>query len=113
MSRRIGSVLLIFIFIAGFVGIGLATGEADGNARKGKYLFRKNCRPCHKDGATAVDLSPSDKTQEEWQTVFAAEAYKSLQCQAEWEKRTEKDRKDIFTYMYNHAFDSPSPAKCK
>jgi len=38
---------------------------------------------------------------------------KSLSCKAEWEKRSEKDLQDIFSYMYNHAFDSPSPAKCK
>ena len=113
MSKRIGSVLLIFMLVAGFVCIALAMEEPDGNARKGKYLFRKNCRSCHKEGAKAVDLSPADKTQAEWQAVFAPDAYKSLQCQAEWEKRSEKDHKDIYTYMYNHAFDSPSPAKCK
>ena len=113
MLRRIGYVLMIFVFLAGSVSLGIAAGKAKGNARKGKYLFRKNCRACHKDGASAKDLSPADKTQAEWQSVFAKDAYKALECNVEWEKRTEKDLVDIFTYMYDHAFDSPSPAKCK
>ena len=113
MLRRIGSMLLIFVFLAGSISIGIAAGKADGNARKGKYLFRKNCRECHKEGASAKDLSPADKTQAEWEAVFAKDAYQSLACKAEWEKRSEEDLTDIFSYMYNHAFDSPSPAKCK
>ena len=113
MFRRISSILLIIFLVAGSVSIGIAAGKADGNARKGKYLFRKNCRACHKEGAAAKDLSPADKTQAEWEAAFAEEAQKSYQCTAEWEKRSEKDLKDLFAYMYNHAFDSPSPAKCK
>ena len=113
MFRRIACVIMIFLFLAGSVGIGVAAGKAKGNARKGKYLFRKNCRACHKDGSSAKDLSPADKTQAEWEAVFAKDAYQSLSCKTEWEKRSEKDLNDIFVYMYNHAFDSPSPAKCK
>ncbi len=113
MLRRIGYVLMIFFFLAGSVSLGIAADKTKGNARKGKYLFRKNCRACHKDGASAKDLSPADKTQAEWEAVFAKDAYQSLSCKAEWEKRSEKDLKDIYVYMYNHAFDSPSPAKCK
>ena len=113
MLRRMGYVFMMVVFLAGSISIGIAAGEPDGNARKGKYLFRKNCRACHKEGADAKDLSPADKTQAEWGAVFAKDAYQSLSCKAEWEKRSEKDLKDIFTYMYNHAFDSPSPAKCK
>ena len=113
MFRRIGSILLLLVFLVGSVGIGIAAAKAEGNARKGKYLFRKNCRACHQDGATAKDLSPADKTQAEWKAVFARDAYKALACKEEWEKAKAKDLDDIFSYMYNHAFDSPSPAKCK
>ena len=113
MFNRISSILLIIFRVAGTVSIGIAAGKAGGNARKGKYLYRKNCRECHKEGASAKDLSPADKTQAEWETLFAKGAHKSYQCAAEWDKRSEKDLKDIFSYMYDHAFDSPSPAKCK
>ena len=113
MLRHITTILLILVFFAVSVSIGVAAGKIDGNARKGKYLFRKNCRQCHKEGANAKDLSPADKTQADWEKVFTGDAFQSLACKAEWEKRSEKDLKDIYAYMYNHAFDSPSPAKCK
>ncbi|RJQ58240.1 MAG: cytochrome c [Desulfobacteraceae bacterium] len=113
MFRRIGSIVLIIFFLAAFIGIGIASGKADGNARKGKYLFRKNCRSCHQEGGSAKDLSPVDKTQADWTAAFAKDAQQSLACKAEWEKQSASDITDIYTYMHDHAFDSPSPAKCK
>ena len=112
MGRKILLVLLAVVLVVSFVSVNFAA-EKKGNARKGKYLFRKNCRSCHQDGGNAVELSPANKTQEEWDKVFAAGSFEKLECKVEWEKRSEKDLKDIYTYMYNHAFDSPSPAKCK
>ena len=39
--------------------------------------------------------------------------YKEFPCKAEWDKLTPEDLGDIYAYLYEHAFDSPSPAKCK
>ena len=47
----------------------------------------------------------------EVQAVF--DDFMSLECSAEWEKLSEKDRGDIYAYLWGHAYDSPSPAKCK
>ena len=102
------SVLLLSILV-----IGLSFGGDKGNGRKGKYLFRKNCRSCHVENGSAKEMSPISKTQAEWQASFAKDGIKQLSCSVEWEKRTEKDLLDIYTYMYDHAFDSPSPLKCK
>lgn len=90
--------------------IGICLAFEPGNERKGKYLYRNNCRTCHKDGATATPLSPTSKTQAQWERAF--EKYERLQCAKEWEKLSEADRTDILTYLFNHAFDSPSPATC-
>jgi mono/diheme cytochrome c family protein len=90
---------------------GAAFAFEPGNERKGKYLYRSNCRTCHMDGATAPALGPMDKTQAQWERVF--ETYERLECAAEWEKFSDSDRTDMLTYLYNHAFDSPSPATCE
>jgi hypothetical protein len=111
MGKKIVLTILAVVMTMVFSGIGAANDK--GNGRKGKYLFRKSCRSCHKDGGSAVELSPVSKTQAQWMEVFKADKYKSLQCTAEWDKRSQKDLLDIFTYMHDHAFDSPSPAKCK
>jgi cytochrome c len=109
MFKKIGTVLIIMIFLLAAIGVVMAGDE--GNARKGKYLFRKNCRTCHVEGGSAKELSPISKTQSEWQKVF--DNYKQLQCVATWDKLSDKDRTDIYAHLYGHAFDSPSPAKCK
>ena len=107
MCRKFGALLIILVFL--FVAVGAAMAE--GNARKGKYLFRKNCRACHVEGGSAQALSPISKTQAQWQSVF--ETIDQLTCSAEWEKLSEKDRADMYAQLHGHAFDSPSPAKCK
>lgn len=104
------------IFIVLIIGISFSTSALaakKGNGRKGKYLFRKHCRTCHIEDGTATALSPISKTQAKWTAAFKKEAYGKLKCSEEWNKRKEKDLLDIYTYMHDHAFDSPSPLKCK
>ena len=109
MFRKVGAILIVLFFLLAAIGIVMAADK--GNARKGKYLFRKNCRTCHVDGGSAKALSPIDKTQAQWDEVFAQLG--SLKCSQEWAKLSEKDKTDIYAHLWGHAFDSPSPAKCK
>ena len=109
MFKQIGSIMMVLVFL--FITIGIALAEGKGNSRKGKYLFRKSCRTCHTEGAVAKDLSPVSKTQAEWEKTFGA--LDTLECKEEWVKLTEQDSIDIYAYLHGHAFDSPSPAKCK
>jgi hypothetical protein len=83
------------------------------NARKGKYLFRKHCRSCHSEKGEAKALSPISKTQAEWTAVFKNGEFKHLKCNDVWSERKEKDLNDMYAYMHDHAYDSPSPLKCK
>ncbi len=108
MIKKTFASIMAIMLVLSFIGICLAF-EA-GNERKGKYLFRSNCRTCHKDGAGAAALSPTSKTQAQWERAF--EKFERLECAKEWEKLSEADRNDILTYLFNHAFDSPSPATC-
>ena len=110
IRKAILAVLTVTCLIT-FSGLSMAADK--GNGRKGKYLFRKNCRSCHVDGGSAVSLSPISKTQAQWIDVFKSENAAKLSCADEFAKRSEKDLLDIFTYMHDHAYDSPSPAKCK
>lgn len=107
-------IVLMGAMVALFLGVStMGFSAEEGNYRKGKYTFKKSCRSCHMDGGTAVSLSPDSKTQAQWERVFDSDKYQSLPCKAEWDKVSEEDRLDIFTYLHKFAFDSPSPAKCK
>jgi hypothetical protein len=109
MIKRFTIAVIAMAFLA--VSIGVTMAGDKGNARKGKYLFRKNCRTCHLEGGSAMELSPVSKTQAEWQKVF--DNIDQLKCKDEWTKLSEKDTLDVYSHLYGHAFDSPSPAKCK
>ena len=111
MKRRIGVILVLALFILMQSGAALGAG----NARKGKYLFRKHCRACHNEKSTGdavgKPLSPISKTQAQWAKVF--KNYSDLSCAENWEKLKEKGRGDVYAHLWGHAYDSPSPAKCQ
>lgn len=109
MSRNLITGLVVALLLVSLAGLAFAESPG-GNFRKGKYLFRKNCRSCHVEGGQAASLSPADQTQAEWKEVFAN--WETVPCADEWKGMSDADRLDIFTYMYDFAKDSPSPAKC-
>ncbi len=106
----------IFASISGLLLLGVLaapTWAAEGNARKGKHLFRNSCRQCHQEDGEATPLGPDSKTQAQWERAFRPENYQQYQCKDTWAEMPQEDLEDIFTYLHKHAFDSPSPAKCK
>ena len=111
MTKKI--IVASLSFMALFCMLAVSSPAQEGNARKGKHLFRTTCRECHKEDATATPLSPDSKTQAQWERTFEPENYQELQCKDEWAQHSEEELEDIFTYLYEHAYDSPSPAKCK
>ena len=114
MIKKIFLTLLAFVFVLSTVSVGLAVER--GNKRKGKYTYRKVYKACFERGevdSKTPPISPADKTQAEWNTIFESKDFKQFGCEEEWKTLTEKDVSDIYTYMHDHAFDSPTPAKCK
>jgi cytochrome c553 len=111
MFKKLVVALISLTLVVGFSSLGFSADS--GNARKGKYTFRKSCRSCHNDDGTAASISPDSKTQAQWTRQFKPNKYGKLACKEEWVKLSENDRQDIYTYLHKYAFDSPSPAKCK
>lgn len=109
MKRTTSIAATVAVLLALGSGLAFAADALGGNARKGKYLYRKNCRTCH--GVNASDLSPASKTQAEWKKLY--EGMDKLACRDKWPAdMTAEDMKDTFSYLYDYAKDSPSPAKC-
>jgi len=106
MHRKL--ILSVATALITIFAVSMAFAMGGGNARKGKFLYRKNCRSCH-NGSTAADLSPADKTQAEWTATFSDMG--KIKCSDDW-TINEKDINDIFSYLHDYAKDSPSPAKC-
>jgi mono/diheme cytochrome c family protein len=106
MSKTIFSLALA----AALLLVSLGPALSAGNWRKGKYLYRKNCRTCHHPGGEAKDLSPATYKQAKWAELFKQN---KIPCKPKWPKLSDKAIADMYAYLHGHAADSPSPAKCK
>ena len=115
MTRKIIISLMAIFFVMVFSGLSTADGP-EGNKRKGKYTYRAVYKQCAKRGEVKEkkpSINPSDKTMEQWKRVFDKKAFDVFKCKEEWDALSEADLLDIYTYLYNGATDSPTPAKCK
>ena len=95
--------LILFVFCVSSV-----MAIDGGNSRKGKHLFKKNCKSCHSAGGEGGELTPMSKTMAQWDRFFEksdhpGDALKSI---------SEKDLKDINQFLFDKAADSPSPETC-
>ncbi|KAA3598478.1 MAG: cytochrome c [Calditrichaeota bacterium] len=93
---------------------------AKDNAKKGKFLYKKNCRvACHTGETKGVkELNPTSKTQKQWERYFIEENSKLLEehPKGELDEVLEKfegqDYKDVLKYLKDHAADSDQPQTC-
>jgi hypothetical protein len=107
--------ILSILLIVSTAGIGMAN-EPDGNDRKGKYTYKKVYKACAQRGevdSSVPPLSPDSKTMAQWKRLFEKKDFEEFLCKQEWSQLSEDDIADIYAYLYKHAADSPSPAKCK
>ncbi len=114
MFRRSAALIVAFVFIFGALGTALALDQ--GNKRKGKYTYRKVYKACLERGevdSPTPPISPADKTMAQWQSIFEERKFEEFGCQQEWSALSEEEISDIYAYLYGHAADSPTPAKCK
>jgi len=100
-------VLLVGLILSAFC-VSSVMAVDGGNSRKGKHLYKKDCKSCHSTGAEGGDLTPMSKTMKQWDRFFEkldhpGDALKSI---------SDKDLKDINQFLYDHAADSPSPETC-
>jgi cytochrome c5 len=97
-------------FVA-IIAVSAALAFAGGSENKGKFNFKKTCKPCHTKGAPGSEVTPLTKTQEQWQRYFKNGTHN---------KGTEKlstvmapeQLVDVQTFLVNHAADSPQPETC-
>jgi hypothetical protein len=114
MIKKIIIPLVTLIFT--MVTLAIAAEGPAGNDRKGKYTYRKVYKACSETGgveSATPTLSPSNKKMAEWKTVFENKSFEEFGCMDNWAELSDTDILDIYSYFYNHAADSPSPATCK
>lgn len=114
MFKKVLFIVTALIFLFSAVGVTFALEK--GNKRKGKYTYRKVYKACMERGevdSPKPPISPDAKTQAQWTRTFEKKDFEDFACQPEWDALSETDLADIYTYLHDHAADSPTPAKCK
>ena len=114
MIKKVLLTLMAFVFVLSTAGVGLALDK--GNKRKGKYTYRKVYKACFERGevqSKTPPISPADKTMAEWTKIFEAKDFNQFGCEQDWNQLSGESMNDIYTYLHDHAADSPTPAKCK
>jgi len=112
-NKSMSIILAVFLSLC-FIGSSPAMDQ--GNKRKGKYTYRKVYKACQQRGevdSAMPPISPADKTQAEWKQIFETKTLDGFGCKAEWAGLNKTQLSDIYSYLFNYAADSPSPAKCK
>lgn len=97
-----------------FVALAVLTAAAafaGGSENKGKFNFKKTCKPCHTKGATAGEVTPLTKTQDQWQRYFKTGKHNKGSEQLS-KFMTPEQLTDVQTFLVNHAADSPQPETC-
>ena len=101
--------IVISLLLVAFCGSSVLAVEG-GNSRKGKYLYKKNCKTCHAADADGGELTPLSKTQKQWDRFFTNDKHKKNPDA--WGKFSEKDIQDVNQFLYDHAVDSDQPETC-
>jgi len=87
-----------------------ALAAEGGNPKKGKYLYKKECKACHSEGNEGGKLTPLSKTQAQWDRFFEKDKHKVKP--EVMKKFSEQDLKDIQQFLFDHAADSDQPETC-
>ena len=101
--------MILVISLVAFVAA-TALAVEGGNPKKGKYLFKKNCKTCHVKGAEGGELTPLSKTMRQWDRFFKRKGADCIKHAGG--DLSEQDMLDIHQFLYDHASDSAQPETC-
>ena len=106
------------VVVIALIGLFTTTAQAfdpeGGDASLGKSAFTTKCRSCH-NGSKAVNMSPAQKTQKQWNRFFAKDFKKLKRKMPDFDSYgiPEKELEHILAYLVNGALDSAKPQTCE
>lgn len=104
------------LLLIGALVFAIAVAATPINPKKGKVLFRNQCRGCHDGSQAIVKLEPIARTMKQWESAFAPGS-KVRNCITRVREKlgtepTSQDLLDMQAYLVQHAADSDQPASC-
>jgi mono/diheme cytochrome c family protein len=106
---RVVFMVLAAVALAGFLSAIQAAQK--GSENKGRFYFRQTCKECHTKGAAGGEVTPLNKTMEQWRVYFAKGTHNH--GKEPLSKYLPPDQLlDASAFLINHAADSPQPETC-
>lgn len=99
---------LIAVIATAMAGSALAVDG--GNPKKGKHLYKKQCKACHSQNMEGGELTPMSKTMKQWDRFFKRNKHKHKP--EAWETLSDQDKLHINQFLFDHAMDSDQPQTC-
>ena len=82
-----------------------------GSENKGRFYLRQTCKECHTKGAAGGEVTPLNKTMEQWRAYFAKGTHNHGKEPLSKYLPPEQ-LLDASAFLVNHAADSPQPETC-
>ena len=110
MAQFCKAVLITFVCILIFALLPSAHAQK-GSENKGRFYFRQTCKECHTKGAVGGEVTPLNKTMEQWRAYFTKGTHNH--GKEPLSKYLPPDQLlDAPAFLINHAADSPQPETC-
>lgn len=90
--------------------VAMASPVMAASSRRGKRVFKKNCKTCHTRNGEGGKLSPLQKTMGQWRIYFRRDQHKDKP--EIWEGMSKKQKKDLLKFFLDFALDSEQPETC-
>lgn len=111
MLRLTKVILMSTVLVLASGLFSMMNGAQKGSENKGRFYFRQTCKECHTKGATGGEVTPLNKTMEQWRVYFAKGTHNH--SKEPLSKYLPPDQLlDASTFLVNHAADSPQPETC-
>jgi hypothetical protein len=108
---KTGLKLVILVFSLSLCTSAMLLPGAGGSETKGKYYFKKTCKPCPNKTGEGGEVTPLSKTTAQWKAYFTAGKHDKAEDQLTG-IMDEGKLLDVSTYLEAHASDSPQPETC-
>ncbi|MCF1428399.1 MAG: cytochrome c [Shewanella sp.] len=106
---KTANTIALSLFLGLFLG-STALAADGGNPKKGKHLYKKECKVCHSKADSAGELTPMSKTMAQWDRFFDKNKHKHKP--EVFQQLSKKELMDIQQFLYDHAADSDQPQTC-
>jgi len=104
-------ILVVFALIVAVLGPLSWCADRKPNEDRGRVYMREICKNCHTRGAVGGDITPLNKTSEQWRAYFSTGRHAHGKSPLT-DIMPEEKLRDLEKFLVSHSADSLEPETC-